>query len=47
MTWECFLKDIKIIHDISQQLNDNWQIVTNVRQTSNLISLKMYSTDIY
>lgn len=30
ITWEQFLCDIKIIHDISQHLNDNWKIETDV-----------------
>lgn len=30
ITWEQFLSDIKIIHDISQRLNDNWKIVSAV-----------------
>lgn len=30
ITWEQFLCDIKIIHDISQRLNDNWKIVSAV-----------------
>lgn len=31
ITWECFLREINIIYDLSQRLNDNWQIITSVR----------------
>lgn len=31
ITWEQFLCDIKNIHDISQQLNDTWEIISKVR----------------
>lgn len=31
ISWEQFLCDIKNIHDISQQLNDGWEMISNVR----------------
>lgn len=30
ITWESFLNDIKIIYNLSQKLNDNWQLIVSV-----------------
>lgn len=30
ITWEHFLRDIKVIHEISQQIGDNWRLERKV-----------------
>lgn len=45
ITWECFLREINIIYDLSQRLNDNWQIITSVRvfRSDKLIYFRFFS----
>lgn len=40
ITWEEFLKDIKVIYDISQRLNDNWELISAVSKCIVLFHLK-------